>query len=172
MSLSRKSRAPIALMSFLVVLLSSGGLFAIIVKWQENLVPTKSECQAFQAIKSQEWASIITHERGFPYGTEFIVSIHVRCPDTDGLIKQIAPELTKLRQVSLYAAGTNLTDNGLSYLHSVPQLNEILAKDTQVTDSGINQLISKTPNCKIVRQPRNLYPPNDEPCQSVLHSKP
>jgi len=103
---------------------------------------------------------VAAHEYGFPEGTSFVVNFSVRCPDPDAELKRLAPHLSKFRRVDIYAAGTEVSDNGLRELHGVTVLNELLVDNTKVTSEGLELLESHLGNCRVVHTIRNWYPPH------------
>ena len=110
-------------------------------------------------INTSEWCFVDVHQYGFPEGTAFVLSVHVRCPDPDAELRGLAQHLNDLRRVDIYAAGTHLTDDGLLALHSVATLRDLLVDDTSVSDAGIRLLQRQENNCKVVHTTRNWYPP-------------
>jgi hypothetical protein len=60
--------------------------------------------------------------------------------------------LTKLDTLGLNR--THITDAGLRYLKNLPKLRSLQAVDTQMTESGINDLKAAQPKLRVQIQPR------------------
>ena len=150
-----------SLRRLLLVVLAIGLALAITVPLVHRSRPiTQTETHAMKRINVSEWCFVDAHQYGFPEGTAFVLSVHVRCPDPDAELRGLAQHLNDLRRVDIYAAGTHLTDHGLLALHSVTTLRELLVDDTDVTVAGIQLLKRQENNCKVVHTSRSWYPPD------------
>ena len=103
-----------------------------------------------EILQNNEFCFLQAHEYGFPEGTSFVLSIHVRCPDTDALLESLCSQLANLRRVDIYAAGTNLTDDGLRSLRRLKCLRELMVDNTKCTPHGIMTLRIASSRVKIV----------------------
>ena len=150
-----------SLRRLLLVVLAIGLALAITVPLVHRSQPiTQTETHAMTRINASEWCFVDAHQYGFPEGTAFVLSVHVRCPDPDAEFSGLAQHLNDLRRVDIYATGTHLTDDGLLALHGVATLRELLVDDTNVTDAGIQLLKRQENTCKVVHTSRNWYPPD------------
>jgi len=145
--------------NLLVAVLGLAVVFAVISPVLSRSKPlTSIEREIVDSINSRDkMCYLAVREHGFPHGTFFVLSVHVRCDDPDALIKTIARELDSLRRVDIHAAGTNLTDVGIAELKNVHSLRSLLVDETHVTESAIIDLKKHSRSVRVVHDLSNWH---------------
>ena len=76
------------------------------------------------------------------------------CADTE-ITDQGLSHLSRLTDLEEFLIhGSRITDEGLEHLHGLTQLKRLWLVRTHVTQSGVRRLRSALPNCRITRYPR------------------